>query len=170
MTIFDLALAKLLKNLGTWVRKMAITSLIVVRFSIPNLENVQERYTIHITMCTDTYRRSFVSICIDTRVYRFSPTDNPWLEVHTQIPYAWRSTPRYLMVGGPHPDTLSLEVHSQDTSWLEIHTQTPHDWRSTLRFMVATSMLQIILAWCLNNRLVKLYNLQVIKYVYHWYH
>jgi len=49
-------IGKSVKNPGTLVRKMAITSLIVVRFSIPNLENVQEWYTIHISMCTDTYR------------------------------------------------------------------------------------------------------------------
>jgi len=56
------------------VTKMLITSLIFVRFSISNLESVQKRYMIHISMCTNTYRLSFVSICIDTRVYRFSPT------------------------------------------------------------------------------------------------
>jgi len=84
-------IGKSVKNPGTLVRKMAITSLIVVRFSIPNLENVQEWYTIHISMCTDTYRRSFVSICIDTRVYRFSPSEHPskpmWDIVHTKFLY-----------------------------------------------------------------------------------
>jgi len=66
------------KLLVCYVTKMLITSLIFVRFSISNLEHVQKQYTIHISMCTDMYHCSFVSICIDTRVYRFSPCKYLW--------------------------------------------------------------------------------------------